>query len=501
MTSGEDQSRIVDMAERFARESLRAGAAEWEAAGSISDDVVAEIGELGMLGMLVPEEWGGAGLDYGTYALVIEALAAGDAAASTLVTVHNSVCCLPVLNFGTVDQKRRFLPDLASGRTIGAFCLTEPGAGSDVAAISARARRAGDEYVLSGEKQFITNGRRAGLAIVFAVTDPQAGKKGISAFLVPCSTPGYRVARVEDKLGLRGSDTAQIILEDCRVPESLLLGGEGEGLKIALGNLEGGRIGIAAQAVGIARAGFEAALAYARERKTFGVPLIEHQAIAFRLAEMATSIEAARALTQAAAHAKDSGRPALKLAAMAKMNASDMAEKVVSEALQIFGGQGYIKGSLVERLYRDVGDRSREERGQADHRGGSAGAMTWQAISVHFISRRLRISGIQAPMPARSSRRVHWRPIQDRPELAWPLSFARSCAHGAPSRHRVPAARAVSFRLHSRGAVLLLAGAIGRAYGQEAGARRLRRRRRRRQGGRDTGGCRPDRRCDRDRSE
>ncbi len=352
--TSDDQRQILDMARRFAQGTLKPNAARWEAAGYLPDDVVAAMGELGLLGMLVPDDWGGAGLDYATYALVVEELAAGDASASTLMSVHNSVCCLPVLNFGTEAQKQRFLPDLASGRMIGAFCLTEPGAGSDAAAIRTRARRDGGSYILSGEKQFITNGKRAGLAIVFAVTDPGAAKKGISAFLVPSSTPGYRVARIEDKLGQNASDTAQIVFEDCRVPADLILGREGEGLKVALANLEGGRIGIAAQAVGIARAAFEAALAHAKERKAFGRPIIEHQAIAFRLAEMATAIEAARALTREAALAKDSGAPSLKLAAMAKLNASDMAERVVSEALQIFGGQGYIKGSLVERLYRDV---------------------------------------------------------------------------------------------------------------------------------------------------
>ena len=354
MLSAEDQAQVIEMAERFARDTLRPMSAAWASAGYIPDDIAAEMGALGLLGMLVPEEWGGAGLDYETYARVIEALAAGDASTSTLVTVHNSVCCLPVLRFGTAEQRRRFLPDLAAGRTIGAFCLTEPGTGSDAAAIRLRARREGGHYVLSGEKQFITNGKRAGLAIVFAVTDPNAGKKGLSAFLVPSSSPGYKVARIEKKLGQNASDTAQIILDNCRLPEDLRLGEEGEGLKIALSNLEGGRIGIAAQAVGIARAALEAALEYARERRTFGVPIVEHQAVAFRLAEMATEIEAARALTLAAAATKDSGQPALKLASMAKLNASDMAEHVCSEALQIFGGQGYMQDTLVERLYRDV---------------------------------------------------------------------------------------------------------------------------------------------------
>lgn len=350
----EDQRQIVDMARGFAEAELKPHGAEWEAAGYLPDSVVAAMGELGLLGMLVPEEWGGVGLDYRTYALVVEELAAGDASASTLMTVHNSVCCLPVLKFGSEEQKQRFLPDLASGKSIGAFCLTEPSTGSDAAAIKTRARRDGDHYVLNGSKQFITNGQRAGVAIVFAVTDPELGKKGISAFLVPKGTPGFVVARIEDKLGQKASDTAQLAFEDCRVPASLRLGEEGEGLKIALANLEGGRIGIAAQSIGIARAAFEAALSYAKERKTFGKKLTEHQAISFRLAEMATQIEAARALTQRAAEAKDAGEPALKLAAMAKLTASDMAEKVCSEALQIHGGYGYLKDFPVERYCRDV---------------------------------------------------------------------------------------------------------------------------------------------------
>jgi alkylation response protein AidB-like acyl-CoA dehydrogenase len=349
-----DSQQIVDLARRYARETLAPNASRWEGAHYVPDEVVAELGELGFMGLLAPEEWGGVGLNYATYAAVIEELAAGDASTSTILAVHNSVCCLPVLGFGTEQQKRRFLPDLCKGALVGAFCLTEPGAGSDAAAIRTRAARSGEDYVLSGEKQFISNGRRAGLAIVFAVTDAKAGKRGISAFLVPRSTPGYRIARVEEKLGQWASDTAQIVLDECRIPSDLLLGREGEGLKIALANLEGGRIGIAAQAVGIARAAFEAALAYAKQRTTFGLAIFDHQAVGFRLAEMATEIEAARALVQVAATAKDNGRPALKLAAMAKLKAADMAERVVSDALQVFGGLGYIKGSLVERLYRDV---------------------------------------------------------------------------------------------------------------------------------------------------
>ena len=349
-----DQEAIRAMARAFAQGELKPQAAAWEAAGYLPDSLVLQMGELGLMGMLAPEEWGGAGIDYVSYALVVEELAAGDAATSTLMTVHNSVCCLPILRFGSPAQKERFLRPMTAGRLVGCFCLTEPGTGSDAAAIRLRARRDGDHYVLDGTKQFITNGKRAGVAVVFAVTDPAAGKRGTSAFLVPAGSPGFICAKTEDKLGLRASDTAQLVFENCRIPADLRLGAEGEGLKIALANLEGGRIGIAAQAIGMARAAFEAALAYARERKTFGRAILEHQAVAFRLAEMASRIEAARALTLHAAALKDAGRPALKHAAMAKLVATDMAEQVVSEALQVHGGYGYLKDYPVERIYRDV---------------------------------------------------------------------------------------------------------------------------------------------------
>ncbi len=349
-----DQEAIRAMARAFAQGELKPQAAAWEAAGYLPDSLVLQMGELGLMGMLAPEEWGGAGIDYVSYALVVEELAAGDAATSTLMTVHNSVCCLPILRFGSPAQKERFLRPMTAGRLVGCFCLTEPGTGSDAAAIRLRARRDGDHYVLDGTKQFITNGKRAGVAVVFAVTDPAAGKRGTSAFLVPAGSPGFICAKTEDKLGLRASDTAQLVFENCRIPADLRLGAEGEGLKIALANLEGGRIGIAAQAIGMARAAFEAALAYARERKTFGRAILEHQAVAFRLAEMASRIEAARALTLHAAALKDAGRPALKHAAMAKLIATDMAEQVVSEALQVHGGYGYLKDYPVERIYRDV---------------------------------------------------------------------------------------------------------------------------------------------------
>jgi alkylation response protein AidB-like acyl-CoA dehydrogenase len=270
------------------------------------------------------------------------------------MAVHNSVGCLPVLKFGNERQKRRFLRPLATGEMLACFCLTEPEAGSDAAAIRSRATREGTDYVLNGNKQFISNGSTAGLAIVFAVTDPSVGKRGISAFLVPTDTPGFKVARLEKKFGQKASDTAHIVFENCRVPADLRLGEEGEGLRIAFAHLEGGRIGIAAQAIGLARAAYEAALSYARQRKTFGKPIIEHQALAFRLADMATKITAARALTHAAARARDAGEPSLELASMAKLFASEMAEEVCSDAIQIHGGYGYLADFPVERIYRDV---------------------------------------------------------------------------------------------------------------------------------------------------
>ena len=354
MALTEQQAMVRDMARSFAAERLAPFAAEWDREARFPAEAVAAMGELGLLGMLVPEEWGGAGVDYLSYALAVEEIAAGDASCSTVMSVHNSVGCLPVLRFGSQDQKQRYLRDLASGRMLACFCLTEPGAGSDAAAIRCRARRDGDAYVLDGAKQFISNGSKAGLAVVFAVTDPGAGKRGISAFLVPTSSPGFKVARLEQKLGLKASDTAHIVLENCRIPVEARLGEEGEGLRIALANLEGGRIGIAAQAVGLARAAFEAALAYARQRVTFGKPIIEHQAVAFRLADMATKIEAARELTHAAARLRDQGEQTLKVAAMAKLYASEMAEAVASDAIQIHGGYGYLADYPVERIYRDV---------------------------------------------------------------------------------------------------------------------------------------------------
>jgi alkylation response protein AidB-like acyl-CoA dehydrogenase len=354
MALTEAQSMIRDMARSFAAEHLIPHAARWDREGIFPTEAVQAMGEMGLLGMLVPEEWGGAGIDYLSYALAVEEIAAGDGSCSTIMSVHNSVGCLPVLNFGSEAQKKRYLRQLATGELLACFCLTEPGAGSDAANIQTRARREGESYVLDGAKQFVSNGSTAGLAIVFAVTNPAARKRGISAFLVPTATPGFKVARLEKKLGQHASDTAEIILENCRLPVEARLGHEGEGLRIALAHLEGGRIGIAAQAIGLARAAYEAALAYAQHRKTFGKPIIEHQAVAFRLADMATKIEAARALTHAAARERDLGNSCLKLAAMAKLQASEMAEEVVSDAIQIHGGYGYLADLPVERIYRDV---------------------------------------------------------------------------------------------------------------------------------------------------
>lgn len=350
----DDQILIRDTARSFAQERLKPFSAEWDREARFPREAIAEMGALGFMGMLVPEEHGGAAVDHVAYALAIEEVAAGDGAVSTVMSVHNSVGCMPILKFGSDEQKARFLGPLARGEQLGAFCLTEPGAGSDAAALKTRARRSGNAWVLSGTKQFITSGANADIAIVFAVTDPEAGKRGISAFIVPTRTPGYKVARIEHKLGQRCSDTAQIMFEDMELTPDLMLGQEGEGLKIALSNLEGGRIGIAAQAVGMARAAFEAALSYAGERETFGQTIDRHQAVAFRLADMATKIEAARLLVLNAARLRDAGQPCLKEAAMAKLFASEMAEAVCSDAIQIHGGYGYLADYPVEQIYRDV---------------------------------------------------------------------------------------------------------------------------------------------------
>src|SRR5579863_7846005 len=349
-----EQESIRDTARAFATERLKPFAAEWDRDARFPKEALAEMGKLGFMGMMVPEEYAGAAADHVAYALALEEIAAGDGACSTIMSAHNSVGCVPILKFGTSEQKERFLRPMARGEMLAAFCLTEPEAGSDASAIKTRARRAGNRFVLTGTKQFITSGEHAKVAIVFAVSDPTAGKKGISAFIVPTGTPGWRVARIETKLGQRASDTAQIVFEEMELTPDLLLGGEGEGYRIALANLEGGRIGIAAQALGMARAAYEAAVAYAKERQTFGQKIIAHQAVAFRLADMATQLAAARGLVLDAAERRDNGKPALQEAAMAKLFASEMAERVCSDAIQIHGGYGYLADFPVERIYRDV---------------------------------------------------------------------------------------------------------------------------------------------------
>ena len=354
MILDETQTQIRDMARDFARERLAPGAAQRDKDHSFPREELREMGELGLLGMLVPEAYGGSDTGAVAYASAVEEIAAGDGACSTIMSVHSSVACVPILRFGNEEQKQRFLPKLASGQWIGGFALTEPQAGSDAANLKTKAVRDGDAYVITGTKQFITSGKNGNVVIVFAVTDAQAGKRGISAFIVPTDTPGYEVVRVEDKMGLHASDTCQIAFNDMQLPADSLLGGEGEGYRIALANLEGGRIGIAAQAVGMARAAFEAARDYAKERKTFGKAIMEHQAVAFRLADMATKIEAARQLVLHAASLKEAGLPCLSEASMAKLFATEMAEGVCSAAIQTYGGYGFMSDYPVERIYRDV---------------------------------------------------------------------------------------------------------------------------------------------------
>ncbi len=348
------QQQIRDLARDFAREQLAPGAAARDREHRFPREELSKMGELGLLGMLVPEEYGGSNTGTLAYAAALEEIAAGDGPCSTIMSVHSSVACVPILKFGTEEQKQRFLPKLASGEWIGGFALTEPQAGSEASNLRSRARLDGDHYVLDGAKQFITSGKNGQMIIVFAVTDPDAGKKGITAFIVPTDTPGYEVVRVEEKLGLHSTDTCQIAFSSMRIPAELRLGAEGEGYRIALANLEGGRIGIGAQAVGMARAAFEAARDYARERTAFGKAIIEHQAVSFRLADMATQIEAARQLVFHAAALRDNGLPCLSEASMAKLFASEMAERVCSDAIQIHGGYGYMADYPVERIYRDV---------------------------------------------------------------------------------------------------------------------------------------------------
>jgi hypothetical protein len=350
----DEQRMIRDTARDFAAAELAPNAAKWEEAGWIPDEVVAKLGELGFLGMVVPEEWGGSFTDYIAYALAMEEIAAGCAATATLMSVHNSVGCGPILAWGSDEQKKRWLPDMASGRKVGCFCLTEPQAGSEANNLKTRAVGKDGGWVLDGNKQFVTNGKRAAVAIVFAVTDPDLGKKGLSAFIVPTETPGFVPQKLEDKLGIRASDTCAIVLDDCKLSGDALLGPRGKGLAIALSNLEGGRIGIAAQALGIARAAFDAALAYAKERTQFGKKLVEQQSIANYLADMHTRINAARMLILHAARLRTEGVPCLSEASQAKLYASELAEWVCTKAIQIHGGYGYLHDYPVERHYRDA---------------------------------------------------------------------------------------------------------------------------------------------------
>lgn len=354
MLLSEEQKMVQDMMRNYSQAKLKPTAAQRDKTAKFPAQELKELGELGTLGMTVSEQWGGAGLDYVSLVVALEEIAAGDGAISTIVSVQNSLPCGITQRYGTEDQKQKYLTKLATGEWLGCFCLTEPQAGSDAGALECKAERDGDFWVLNGTKQFITTGKHAQVAIVFAVTDKAAGKKGISCFLVPTETDGYIVSRLEEKMGQHCSDTATIIFDHCRIPAENLLGQEGEGYKIALSNLESGRIGIAAQSVGMARAALDAAVEYANQRKAFGVEIVQHQAVAFRLADMATQIEAARQLIFHAATLKDAGLPCLKEASMAKLFASTMAERVCSDAIQIHGGYGYVSDFPVERIYRDV---------------------------------------------------------------------------------------------------------------------------------------------------
>ena len=348
-----EQELIRDSVRAYARERLAPNAAQWDRDATFPREALRGLAQVGLYGIAVAEEWGGAGMDYLSLALAVEEIAAGDASTSTIISVNNLVT--GILNgYGSQEQNERFLKPLASGSQLGCFCPPEPHVGSDASAIRTTARRDGDHWVLNGVKQFITSGKNGDIAIVFAVSNPGGGKKGISAFIVPTATPGYVVTHIETKMGQHASDTAQITFEGCRVPAANLLGAEGEGYRIALSNLEGGRISIAAQSVGIARSAYEAALKYAHERTAFGKAIIGHQAVNFRLADMATRIEVARQMVWHAATLRDARRPCLKEASMAKVFASEMAEQVCSDAIQIHGGYGYVSDFPVERIYRDA---------------------------------------------------------------------------------------------------------------------------------------------------
>lgn len=350
----EDQTMIRDAARAFAQAELAPGSMERDRSGEPPLDLLRQMGNLGLMGMTVPEQWGGAGADMTSYVLALMEVAAADGAVSTVMSVNNSPCCAALMRYGNDSQRERWLRPQATGEIIGAFCLTEPQAGSDASNLRTRAVRKGDRWVLNGVKQFITSGSIGGVALVFAVTDPEKGSRGISAFLVPTDTPGYRVASKEQKLGQRCSDTCQIAFEDCEVPLENLVGEEGQGYRIALANLETGRIGIAGQSIGMARAAYEKAVAYARERTAFGKTIVEHQAVGFRLADMKTRIEVATQMLFHAADLKQRGEPCLSEASMVKLFASEMAEQVCTDAIQIHGGYGYVADYEVERIYRDV---------------------------------------------------------------------------------------------------------------------------------------------------
>lgn len=354
MLLNEDQVMIRDALRAFVQEQITPHAARWDKEHHFPKDVHQGLAALGCYGICVPEQYGGAGLDYVSLAVVLEEIAAGDGGTSTVISVTNCPVNAILMRYGSEAQKQQWLKPLAQGEMLGAFCLTEPHVGSDASALRTTATRDGTDYVINGVKQFITSGKNADVAIVIAVTDKDAGKKGMSAFLVPTSSPGYVVARLEDKLGQHSSDTAQINFDHCRIPAENLIGAVGEGYKIALSALEGGRIGIAAQSVGMARAAFDCALQYSKDRESFGQPIFNHQAVGFRLADCATQIEAARQLIWHAASLRDAGQPCLKEAAMAKLFASEMAERVCSAAIQTLGGYGVVSDFPVERIYRDV---------------------------------------------------------------------------------------------------------------------------------------------------
>ncbi|RJF86217.1 acyl-CoA dehydrogenase family protein [Sphingomonas cavernae] len=350
----ETQTAIRDAVRDFAQAELRPNSAEFERAGGYPPELFTQLADLGLMGMIAPESAGGVGADYVSYALVLMELAAGDGALSTIVSIQNSLIVSGIIKDGTPEQQARFLPDLIAGKCIGAFALTETDAGSDASAIRTRATKTDGGYILNGAKQFITSGKIGGLAMVIAVTDPDAGKRGISAFLVPTDRPGYSVDKVEHKMGQGASDTCAIRFEDVFIEDDLRLGAEGEGYRIALSNLEAGRIGIAAQCVGMGQAALDIAVGYAKERKSFGQPIIQHQAVGFRLADLAAKLEAARQLVLSAAAMKDGGLPCLTQASMAKLVASETAEAVCSGAIQTLGGYGYLEEFGVAKIYRDV---------------------------------------------------------------------------------------------------------------------------------------------------